>query len=97
MPALLEMEREIAEESGRVVLDIVVPNLGADQMAQIRIITESNGPQRLITMAEAEEARPLMSALKQQSLTIPSVRVYAEPRLAPDVQKKFARLFPTES
>ncbi|MHA1248026.1 MAG: HD domain-containing protein [Candidatus Thorarchaeota archaeon] len=97
MSALLGLEREIAEDSDRVVLDVVVPNLGANQMAQIRIITESNGPQRLITMAEAEEARPLMSALEQQSLTIPSVRVYAEPRLAPDVQKKFARLFPTES
>jgi len=97
MSALLDMEREIAEDSDRVVFDVVVPNLVADQMAKIRIVTESNGPQRLTAMAEAEEARPLMSALEQQSLTIPSVRVYAEPRLAPDVQKKFARLFPTES
>jgi len=48
----------------------------------------------LVGLDETKEGYPLLQILKQQSRTIPSVRVYTEPAIANAVRKKFEEMFP---
>ncbi len=49
----------------------------------------------LVSLEDVHEGRPLMKLLKQQKLTIPSVRVYADAENAKEIRREFNQLFPT--
>ena len=97
MAALSEVELELHETPGRVILDVVLPKLSADKMKQIPIIRPVNSSYEIVTMDEVKEAQPLIQVLRQQNITIPSVRVYSEPKFREPISKSFNRLFPQDA
>lgn len=92
---LIDAENEIAEEQGSVVIDVVSPPLGENVLGSIPILV--GGVEKgfdIVSLDETKEGSPLMGILKQQSRTIPSVRVYADTDIAEKVRKRFDKTFP---
>jgi len=92
---LIDAETEVAGDPGKVVIDVVSPELGEKQLGRIPLLVggESTGLD-IIPLDETNEGRPLMKILKQQKRTIPSVRVYSDPENADAILRKFQELFP---
>jgi len=91
---LIETENILSEEPGSVIVDVVVPELGEKTLSKIPLLTGGERGFDLVRLDEAKEGFPLLQILKQQSRTIPSVRVYSEPEIANTVRKKFEEMFP---
>lgn len=91
---LIETENALSEEPGSVVVDVVVPELGEKTLSKIPLLIGGERGFDLVGLDETKEGFPLLQILKQQSRTIPSVRVYSEPKIANAVRKKFEELFP---
>jgi hypothetical protein len=91
---LLDAENEIAEEQGSVVIDVVIPPLGENFLGSIPILVGGEKGFDIVSLDETQEGRPLMQILKQQSRTIPSVRVYADAKIAEKVRKRFDKTYP---
>ncbi len=92
---LIDAENEIAEEQGSVVIDVVSPPLGENLLGSIPILV--GGVEKgfdIVSLDQTKEGRPLMDILKQQSRTIPSVRVYADAKIAEKVRKRFDKIYP---
>jgi len=91
---LIDAENEIAEAQGSVVIDVVSPPLGENFLGSIPILVGGVKGFDIVNLDETQEGRPLMQILKQQSLTIPSVRVYADTKIAEKVRKRFDQRYP---
>jgi len=91
---LIETENNLSEEPGSVVVDVVVPELGEKTLSKIPLLVGGERGFDLVGLDETKEGFPLLQILKQQSRTIPSVRVYTEPEIANAVRKKFEEMFP---
>jgi hypothetical protein len=91
---LVEAEQELSDEPGSVVLDIVVPKLGEKKLSKIPLLVGGESGMDLVTLDETKEGAPLVHTLRQQARTIPSVRVYCEPKIARNVRKRFDSLYP---
>lgn len=94
--SLVETELEVMEEPGSVIIDVVNPVLGEEFLSQIPILIGGETGFDLVRLNQTEEGRPLRNVLSQQKRTIPSVRVYSDPKNADTVRKKFEILFPSE-
>jgi HD superfamily phosphohydrolase len=92
--SLIETENILSEEPGSVVVDVVVPELGEKTLSKIPLLIGGERGFDLVSLDETKEGYPLLQILKQQSRTIPSVRVYSEPEIANTVRKKFEEMFP---
>lgn len=91
---LIETENDLSREPGSVVVDVVVPELGEKTLSKIPLLIGGERGFDLVSLDETKEGFPLLQILKQQSRTIPSVRVYTEPAIANAVRKKFEEMFP---
>ena len=80
----------------QVVIDVVDPILGEHFLKQIPILIGGDSGFDLVSLSNTEEGGPLMEALSQQRKTIPAVRVYADPKNAETVTKRFSELFPAQ-
>jgi HD superfamily phosphohydrolase len=94
--SLVELELELIEEPGQVVIDVVNPVLGEEFLQQIPILVGGETGFDLVRLNHTDEGRPLGQVLRQQKRTIPSVRIYADPENADMVRRKFEKLFPTD-
>ena len=94
IPKLVEAEDELSDEPGSVVIDIVIPTLGEKTLGKIPLLVGGENGFDIVNLDETQEGRPLMHILMQQARTIPSVRVYADARIAESVHKRFDRRFP---
>jgi len=92
--ALIEAERNLSEELGSVILDIVIPELGEKKLRKIPLLVGGELGFDLVSLDETKEGLPLMHTLKQQTRTIPSVRVYCDPKIANKVRKQFDATYP---
>jgi HD superfamily phosphohydrolase len=92
--SLVEAENLLSEEPGSVVVDVVVPELGERALSKIPLLIGGEQGFDLVSLDDTKEGYPLLQILKQQSRTIPSVRVYSEPEIANTVRKKFEEMFP---
>jgi HD superfamily phosphohydrolase len=92
--SLIDVELKLSEEPGSVVLDIVVPELGEKKLRKIPLLAGGEQGYDLVKLDETKEGRPLVHTLKQQTKTIPSVRVYCDPEIASLVRKRFDSEFP---
>jgi len=92
---LIEAERELSENLGSVVLDVVVPELGEKKLSKIPLLVGGGRGFDIVPLDESKEGTPLLQTLKQQTYTIPSVRVYCDPKIANDVRKRFDDIFPS--
>ena len=94
IPKLIEAENEVSHEQGSVVIDVVSPPLGEKTLGKIPLLVGGEKGFDIVSLDETKEGRPLMHILKQQSRTIPSVRVYADAGIADEVRKRFDKAFP---
>ncbi|MBY8998634.1 MAG: HD domain-containing protein [Candidatus Thorarchaeota archaeon] len=94
IPKLIEAENELSEEQGSVVIDVVSPPLGEKTLGKIPLLVGGEKGFDIVSLDETKEGRPLMQILKQQSRTIPSVRVYADAGIAEEIRKRFDKTFP---
>ncbi|MFW9850972.1 MAG: hypothetical protein ACFFF4_17730, partial [Candidatus Thorarchaeota archaeon] len=94
--SLIDLELELLDEPGQVVLDVVNPVLSESFLSQIPILIGGDAGFDLISLNKTEQGRPLMKALSQQRRIIPSVRVYSDPKNADKVRSRFEKLFPSE-
>jgi HD superfamily phosphohydrolase len=92
---LITIETEVADDVGKVIVDIVNPNLGETILGKIPLLVagENSGLETL-PLDSIDEGQPLMQILNKQKQTIPSVRVYSDPEDAPVIRKRFFRRFP---
>ncbi|UCE11355.1 MAG: HD domain-containing protein [Candidatus Thorarchaeota archaeon] len=93
---LLEAELELVDDPGSCVIDIVNPELGERFLSEIPVLVGGETGLDLVSLEQTDEGRPLMQILKQQRLTIPSVRVYADRKHYDNVREKFDKIFPLE-
>jgi HD superfamily phosphohydrolase len=91
---LLESELELVDEPGACVIDVVNPELGERFLTEIPVLVGGETGLDLVSLAQTDEGKPLMQILKQQRLTIPSVRVYADRKHSDSIRKKFDKQFP---
>jgi HD superfamily phosphohydrolase len=94
IPKLIDAEDEISEVPGSVVIDVVSPPLGEKTLGKIPLLVGGEKGFDIVSLDDTKEGRPLMHILKQQSRTIPSVRVYADASLADTVRKQFDKTYP---
>jgi HD superfamily phosphohydrolase len=94
---LIEIEELLSEEPGSVILDVVIPSFGKKKLAKIPLLVGGDEGFDLVKLDDAEEGRPLMKLLRQQTQTIPSVRVYTDPDIANEVRRRFDKEFPITS
>jgi len=94
IPKLIKAEDELSEEKGSVVIDVVSPPLGEKTLGKIPLLVGGEKGFDIVSLDETKEGRPLMHILKQQSRTIPSVRVYADAAIADKVRKHFDKIYP---
>jgi HD superfamily phosphohydrolase len=94
---LIEIEEVLSEEPGSVILDVVIPSFGKKKLAKIPLLVGGDEGFDLVKLDDAEEARPLMHLLRQQTQTIPSVRIYSDPMNANDIRRRFEKEFPIMS
>ena len=92
--ALIEAERNLSEEPGSVVLDLVIPELGERKLSKIPLLVGGERGFDIVSLDETKEGGPLVQTLKQQTHTIPSVRVYCEQKIASKVRKRFDEIYP---
>ena len=92
--ALMNTEEKLSEEPGSVVLDVIIPELGENKLRKIPLLVGGECGYDLVSLDETKEGRPLVHTLKQQTKTIPSVRVYCDPEIASLVRKRFDEEFP---
>ena len=94
IPQLIEAENELSEEPGSVVIDVVSPPLGEKILGKIPLLVGGEKGFDIVSLDETNEGRPLIQILNQQARTIPSVRVYADSKIAEKVRKRFDQTFP---
>ena len=94
IPKLIEAENELSEKPGSVVIDVVSPPLGEKTLGKIPLLVGGEKGFDIVSLDETKDGRPLMQILKQQSRTIPSVRVYADASIAEKIRKRFDKTFP---
>ncbi len=94
IPKLIKAENELSVEPGSVVIDVVSPPLGEKTLGKIPLLVGGEKGFDIVSLDETKEGRPLMHVLKQQSRTIPSVRVYADADIADTVRKRFEKAYP---
>ncbi len=94
IPKLIAAENELSEKQGSVVIDVVSPPLGEKTLGKIPLLVGGEKGFDIVSLDETKEGRPLMQILKQQSRTIPSVRVYADAGIAEKIRKRFDKTFP---
>jgi hypothetical protein len=94
IPKLIDAENEVSEVPGSVVIDVVSPPLGEKTLGKIPLLVGGEKGFDIVNLDETKEGRPLMHILEQQSRTIPSVRVYADSKIADKVRKHFDKTFP---
>ncbi len=93
---LMEIEKELLDSSGGVIVDVVTPEVGAEKISQIPLIVpDAVGRARVVRMTEIEAGRPLVSILEQQRRTMPTVRLYADATNAETVVRRFNKEFPS--
>lgn len=94
---LVEMEADVADDIGKVIIDVVDPKLGEELLGKIPILVggERSGLE-IMTLDSIEEGQPLMLILNKQKQTIPSVRVYSDPDDATEIRKRFLKLYPAK-
>ena len=90
----IDAENELSDEPGSVVIDVVSPPLGEKTLGKIPLLVGGETGFDIVSLDETKEGRPLMHILKQQSRTIPSVRVYADAKIADKIRKRFDKAFP---
>lgn len=92
---LLEAELRLDENPGKVIIDVLNPELGFRFLSTIPLlIGKEDSDLQIVSLKDTYEGRPLVQALSQQRFTIPSVRVYSDPEIAGDVRRRFEREFP---
>ena len=94
IPQLIEAENELSEEPGSVVIDVVSPPWGEKILGKIPLLVGGEKGFDIVSLDETNEGRPLIQILNQQARTIPSVRVYADSKIAEKVRKRFDQTFP---
>ena len=94
---LIEIEEELSEEPGRVIVDVVLPSFGKKKLAKIPLLVGGDEGFDLVELDDTEEGRPLMQLLRQQTKTIPSVRVYSDSQIANEIRRRFEKEFPVTS
>jgi HD superfamily phosphohydrolase len=94
IPKLIEAENALSEEPGSVVIDVVSPPLGEKTLGKIPLLVGGEKGFDIVSLDETNEGRPLIQILNQQARTIPSVRVYADSRVAEKIRKRFDQMFP---
>ncbi len=93
---LLQAETTLDENPGKVIIDVLNPELGFRFLSTIPLlIGKEDSSLEIVSLRDTYEGRPLVQALSQQRFTIPSVRVYCDPEIAPGVRRRFDREFPT--
>ena len=92
---LIEVELALDDTPGRIIIDVVIPELGESLLSKIPLLVggEHSGL-NLFSLNVTEEGKPLIKILHQQKRTIPAVRVYSIPEIASDVRAEFDRMFP---
>jgi hypothetical protein len=94
---LIELEIEVAGDPGKVIIDVVDPELGEKTLGAIPLLVGGeNTGLGIVALEEVNEGKPLMKILKQQKMTLPSVRVYSDAEDAKRIRKKFNQLFPVD-
>ncbi len=91
---LLEAENELSEEPGSVIVDVISPPLGEKKLGKTPLLVGGEQGFDIVNLEDTKEGRPLMHILRQQSRTIPSVRVYSDPLIANEVRRRFDKAFP---
>ena len=91
---LIEVESEISEDPGDLIVDVISPPLGEKKLGKIPLLVGGEQGFDIVNLEDTKEGRPLMHILRQQSRTIPSVRVYSDPQIANDVRRRFDKAFP---
>ncbi len=91
---LVETELELIDSPGQVIVDVVNPELGEKFLNEILMLVGGDSGFDLVKLGETQEGKPLKKLMNQQQRTIPSVRVYSDPKIASDVRKRFDKLFP---
>jgi HD superfamily phosphohydrolase len=94
---LIEMEEELSEEPGSVIVDVVIPSFGKKKLAKIPLLVGGDKGFDLVELDNTKEGRPLTHILRQQTKTIPSVRVYSDQKIANEVRRRFEKEFPVSS
>jgi len=92
--SLIEAEGALSEDPGAVILDIVIPELGEKKLRKIPLLVGGEQGFDIVSLDETKEGMPLVHTLKQQTHTIPSVRVYCEPKIASTIRKRFDEIYP---
>jgi len=94
---LIELETEVAEDPGKVIIDVVDPELGEKTLGAIPLLVGGeNTGLGIVALEDVNEGKPLMKILKQQKMTLPSVRVYSDAKDAKGIRKRFNQLFPVD-
>jgi len=94
---LLDAEEELDEEPGAAIIDVVYPEFGANTLGKLPLLAGGEGiGLDIVKLEDTQEGKSLMQTLSRQESTIPSVRVYASPKIAVKVRKKFNQLFPAK-
>jgi HD superfamily phosphohydrolase len=94
---LIELETNVAEDPGKVIIDVVDPELGEKTLGAIPLLVGGeNTGLGIVALEEVNEGKPLMKILRQQKKTLPSVRVYSDAENAQEIRKKFNQLFPVD-
>jgi hypothetical protein len=91
---LLEAENELSEEPGSVIVDVISPPLGEKKLGKIPLLVGGEQGFDIVNLDATKEGRPLMHILRQQSRTMPSVRVYSDLQIANEVRRRFDKTFP---
>ncbi|MFW9795835.1 MAG: HD domain-containing protein [Candidatus Thorarchaeota archaeon] len=94
IPKLIEAENNLIDKEGSVVIDVVSPPLGEKTLGKIPLLVGGEKGFDIVSLDETKEGRPLMHVLEQQARTIPSVRVYADAKIADKVRRQFDKAYP---
>jgi HD superfamily phosphohydrolase len=94
VPKLIDAEDELTDEVGDVVIDVVSPPIGEKILGKIPLLVGGEKGFDIVNLDETQEGGPVMQILKQQAQTIPSVRVYADARIADKIRKRFDKTYP---
>ncbi len=91
---LTKTEEELGDDVGSVILDVVDPELGEETLGKIPLLVGGeNTGMDIVSIEDADQGRPIMHALRQQKRILPTVRVYADPKVAREVRRRFEQRF----
>ncbi|MBD3407863.1 MAG: HD domain-containing protein [Candidatus Lokiarchaeota archaeon] len=92
---LIDNEVELGDDIGKVIIDVVNPELGEKSLGRIPLLVggEKSGIE-IVRLKKAQEGKPIIHALRQQKRTIPSVRVYSDPEIAGEIRDRFNKMYP---